>query len=380
MTVPFLDLTRQYAGLVDELEPAVLATLRSGVYVLGDPVERFERAFADYCGTAHAVATSTGTSALHLALLAAGIGPGDEVITVPTTFVATVAAILYAGATPVLVDVDPVTLTMDPDLVEAAITPRTRAVMPVHFHGRLADMARISAVAEAHGLVVIEDAAQAHGARRGGTRAGAFGRLGCFSFYPGKNLGAAGEGGAVTTDDPELAARLRALRDWGQSEARSVHTLRGYNFRMDALQGAVLGVKLRHVDGWNAARRRVARVYSAGLSDRVTRPVAGLSADHVWHVYAIAVDDRDRLRAALADAGIATNIHYPRPVHLQPAYAEFGQGPGSFPVAEAFSARTLSLPIFPELMCDEIDRVIAAVNAEVARSSNRAPGIKELVQ
>ncbi|ETX28750.1 DegT/DnrJ/EryC1/StrS family aminotransferase [Roseivivax isoporae] len=380
MTVPFLDLKRQYAGLVDELEAAALAALRSGAYVLGEPVERFEAAFAAYCGTRFAIATSTGTSALHLALLAADIGPGDEVITVPTTFVATSAAVIYAGATPVLIDVDPVTLTMDPARIEAAITPRTKAILPVHFHGRLADMAEICRIADAHGLTVIEDSAQAHGARRGGTRAGAFGAMGCFSFYPGKNLGAAGEGGAVTTDDPDLAARLRALRDWGQSEARSVHTLHGFNYRMDAIQGAVLDVKLRHLDAWNAGRRQVAREYGARLGDGVGKPLPSTFEDHVWHVYAITTDDRDGLRAALTEAGIATNVHYPRPVHLQPAYAHLGNGVGSFPVAEAYATRTLSLPIFPELMAREIDRVVDAVNAAAPGRSARRAELKEVAQ
>jgi dTDP-4-amino-4,6-dideoxygalactose transaminase len=358
--IPFLDLKRQYAEIGDEIEENVCAVLRSGGYVLGKPVEAFEEAFAEYCGTEHAIAVNTGTSALHLALLAAGIGPGDEVITVPTTFVATVAAILYAGARPVLVDVDPETLTMDPAGIEAAITPRTKAVLPVHFHGRLADMEPILAIARSHGLRVIEDAAQAHGATRG-RRAGAFGDLGCFSFYPGKNLGAAGEGGAVTTNDPELAARVRQLRDWGQSE-RYVHAVKGFNFRMDAIQGAVLGVKLKHLDAWNGARRRIANAYDKGLPGWLARAAGPFGDDHVCHVYAIETPDREALRSALTSAGVATNIHYPIPVHLQPAHADLGYAPGSFPVAERYATRTLSLPIFPELQADEVDRVIAAVN------------------
>jgi len=364
--IPFLDLRRQYDGIRDELEAAVLSVLRSGQYVLGEPVERFEEDFAAYCGTRHAVAVSTGTAALHLALLAAGIGPGDEVITTPTTFVATVAAVLYCGATPVMVDVDPKTLAMDPAKCARAITPRTRAILPVHFHGRLADMAALAEIARTHGLTLIEDAAQAHGARRDGIRAGAFGAMGCFSFYPGKNLGAAGEGGAVTTDDADLAARLRALRDWGQTE-RSLHALRGYNFRMDAVQGAVLGVKLAHLEEWTAARREIARAYDAALSDRIWRPAAAVGEDHVYHVYAIGSDERDAFRRALAEAGIATNIHYPRPVHLQPAYADLAGGAGSFPVAEAYARRTLSLPIFAELALSEVAQVAAAVNALAER-------------
>ncbi|MFQ6777524.1 DegT/DnrJ/EryC1/StrS family aminotransferase [Cereibacter sphaeroides] len=372
--IPLLDLKRQYAVLGPEIEERVCAVLRSGGYVLGRPVEAFEEAFARYCGTREAIAVNTGTSALHLALLALGIGPGDEVITVPTTFVATVAAILYAGARPVLVDVDPRTLTMDPARIEAAITPRTRAIMPVHFHGRLADMEGILAVARAHGLRVVEDAAQAHGAERGGLRAGAFGDIGCFSFYPGKNLGAAGEGGAVATNDPELAARVRQLRDWGQSE-RYVHTMKGFNFRMDAIQGAVLGVKLPHLDGWNAARRRVANAYEAGLAAGLVRAAGPFGADHVCHVYALETEDRPGLMAALAAAGVGCGIHYPVPVHLQPAYADLGYGAGSFPIAERYATRTLSLPIFPEMTDEEIGRVIAAVNDHVAPEA--APEAKE---
>lgn len=359
--IPFLDLQAQYATLRDALEPAILAALRSCNYVLGAPVEGFEESFARYCGTDHAVALNSGTSALHLALLAAGIGPGDEVVTVPATFVATAAAILYAGATPVFVDIDPDTWTMDPAALEAAITPRTRAVMPVHFHGRLADMAAIAAVTRRHGLVLIEDAAQAHGAQRDGKRAGAFGDIGCFSFYPGKNLGACGEGGAITTNDPDLAARVRALRDWGQ-KGRYNHVLRGYNFRMDALQGAALGVKLGWIEGWNHERRRIATLYDTHLAPGLARAKGPFGPDHVCHVYAILSDDRDRLKADLQDAGIATNIHYPRPVHLQPAYAGLGYGPGDFPVTEDFSRRTLSLPIYPEMPQSHVEEVIRAVN------------------
>lgn len=374
--IPFLSLKRQYAGIARDVEEAVLTTLRSGHYVLGEPVERFEEAFAAYCGTDHAVAVNTGTSALQLALLAAGVGPGDEVITVANTFVATVAAVVETGARPVLVDVDPVTLNMDPAAIAPAITPRTKAVMPVHLHGRLADMEAILEVARAHGLTVIEDAAQAHGAQRGAKRAGAFGDLGCFSFYPGKNLGAAGEGGAVVTDDPDLAHKLRQLRDWGQSE-RYLHQVKGYNFRMDAIQGAVLGVKLPHLDHWNAGRRRVANAYDAALSPSLARAAGPFGEDHVCHVYAICPEDRDAFRAGLAEAGVATNSHYPRPVHLQPAFAHLGYGPGSLPVTEAYARRTLSLPMFPELTPQETAQVIDAVNALTERTAERPTNKEE---
>lgn len=359
--IPFLDLSAQYRAIGPDLEAAVLATLRSGNYVLGEPVERFEARFAAYCGTDHAVALNSGTSALHLALLAAGVGPGDEVITVPATFVATVAAIVYTGATPVLVDINPVTWTMDPAGLAAAVTPRTKAVIPVHLHGRLADMAAIGAIARRHGLMVIEDAAQAHGADRDGIRAGAFGDIGCFSFYPGKNLGACGEGGAITTNRGDLAAAVRSLRDWGQ-QGKYNHVRHGFNFRMDAIQGAVLGVKLGHLDAWNAGRRRVANTYHAGLAHDVGRPAGPIGADHACHVYAIRVADRDRLRRALQGAGVATNIHYPCPVHLQPAYRSLGYRKGDFPVTEALAEETLSLPLFPELSPHEAQVVIDAVN------------------
>lgn len=369
--IPFLDLKRQYAGIGKDIENAVIQTLRSGNYVLGDQVERFEGHFAAYCGMRYAIATSTGTSALHLALLAADVGPGDEVITVASTFVATVAAILYCGAKPVLVDVDPATLTMDTAQCAAAVTQRTKAIMPVHFHGRLADMAALCAIADAHKLTVIEDAAQAHGATRDGTRAGGFGHIGCFSFYPGKNLGAAGEGGAVTTNDPDLAARIKMLRDWGQ-ERRSVHSCLGYNYRMDAIQGAVLDIKLPHLDDWNAARRKIALAYEKGLTDLVGRPTQAQDADHVFHVYAITSPERDELRAALDASGIGTNIHYPRPVHLQPGYSDLRYGPGSLPHSEAYAMRTLSLPIFAELRSDEVSQVISAVNAFAANATRQA--------
>lgn len=358
--IPLLDLSAQYKTIGPELEAAVLSTLRSGNYILGEAVAQFEEDFAAFCGTKHAVALNSGTSALHLALLAADIGPGDEVITVPMTFVATVAAIVYAGATPVFVDIDPASLTMDPAAVEAAITPRTRAILPVHLHGRLADMSALAAIASRHGLVLIEDAAQAHGARRDGKCAGAFGAMGCFSFYPGKNLGACGEGGAVTTDDAGLADTLRLLRDWGQRE-RYTHLRHAFNYRMDAVQGAALGVKLRHLAAWTAARQRIAQTYQDRLEGELVRPAA-IGPDHACHVYAIRVADRDRVRSQLLDAGVATNIHYPRPVHLQPAYAYLGYTSGSFPISEGYAAETLSLPIFPEMTAAQIDAVVEAVS------------------
>lgn len=359
--IPFLDLRAQYREIGPEIEKAVVAVLHGCDYVLGETVERFEAEFADYCGADHAVALNSGTSALHLALLAAGVGPGDEVITVPMTFVATTAAIVYAGATPVFVDIDPRTWTMDPALIEAAVTPRTRAILPVHLHGRLADMTAIRVVANRHGLPVIEDAAQAHGAERGGRRAGAIGDIGCFSFYPGKNLGACGEGGAVTTNSAEVAERIRSLRDWGQ-EGKYNHVRHGFNFRMDAVQGAALRVKLPRLDAWNAGRRRAANVYQTGLGPEIGRPAGPIAADHACHVYAVRLPNRDAARDELARAGIATGIHYPTPVHLQPAYAHLGHRRGAFPASEALAAETLSLPLYPELGEDRAARVVQAVN------------------
>ncbi|MFN3527048.1 MAG: DegT/DnrJ/EryC1/StrS family aminotransferase [Paracoccus sp. (in: a-proteobacteria)] len=359
--IQFLDVKAQYDEVAPDLEAAVLATLRSGSYVLGAPVETFEAQFARFCGARHAVAVSTGTAALHLALVAAGIGPGDEVITVPATFVATVAAIVYAGATPVFVDIDPVTWNMDPHALAAAITPRTRAILPVHLHGRLADMDAILRIARYYDLTVIEDAAQAHGARRG-QHAGTFGDMGCFSFYPGKNLGACGEGGAVVTDDDDLAERLRCLRDWGQI-GKYNHILRGFNYRMDAVQGAALSAKLPHLEAWNAARRGVANAYHRGLDNRTDRAAGPFGADHACHVYAIRTGARDPMRAALSAAGVPTGIHYPVPVHLQPCHADLGYHAGDFPVAEALAATTLSLPIHPHMTPDQIRTVIGAVNA-----------------
>ncbi|MBZ9936036.1 DegT/DnrJ/EryC1/StrS family aminotransferase [Mesorhizobium sp. BR1-1-16] len=359
--IPFLDLRAQYASIGPELEAAVIAAMRDGNFVLGERVERFEDNFAAYCGTDHAVAVNSGTSALHLALLAAGIGPGDEVITVPATFVATTAAIVYTGATPVYVDIDPVTWTMAPELIADKVTSRTKAIMPVHLHGRLADMASICAIARLLGLLVIEDAAQAHGAERDGTRAGAFGDIGCFSFYPGKNLGACGEGGIVTTSRDDFAAVIRSLRDWGQ-EGKYNHVRHGFNFRMDSIQGAVLDVKLPHLDRWNSQRRRVANLYHDGLRGPLGLPAGPIGLDHACHVYAVRTADRADLKAALGDAGIATGIHYPVPVHLQPAYAQLGYHAGDFPVSEALALQSLSLPLFPELTDDQVAFIIDVVN------------------
>jgi dTDP-4-amino-4,6-dideoxygalactose transaminase len=370
--VPFLDLKAQYASLKDEVEPAVLRALASTQFVLGDEVSHFEQRFATYCQVKEAVALNSGTSALHLALLAAGIGPGDEVITVTMTFVATTAAVLYAGAKPVFVDVDPETWTMDPAQIERAITPRTKAILPVHLHGRVADMDPILEIAARHGLVVIEDAAQSHGAEYKGRRAGSMGVIGCFSFYPGKNLGAFGEGGAAVTNDPALAHHMRVLRDWGQ-EGKYNHVVPGYNYRMDGVQGAVLNVKMGHIETWTEARR----AHAARYNERLAGLGLGLPASegndrHVWHVFAVRAVDRDGIATRLKEAGIGTGIHYPIPVHLQKAYADLGYKPGDFPVSERLGAEFLSLPMYPEMTDAQITEVVSAVSRALQNLSSAA--------
>jgi len=360
--VPYLDLACQHEPLRDEF----LATFRriadSGRFVLGKEVEGFEDEFAAYCGVGHAVAVNSGTSALHLALMAAGVGPGDEVVTSAMTFVATVAAITYVGAKPVLADVDPVTFCIDPDAVESAVTPRTKAIVPVHLFGEPADMAPLLALAERSGLLVIEDAAQAHGALYRGKRAGSLGKAAAFSFYPGKNLGAFGEGGAVVTDDGDLADRVRSLRDWGQS-GKGNHVLRGFNYRMDAIQGAVLRIKLRHLDDWNDMRRSVAAIYDERLADTpLVLPGAKSDCRHVYHVYAVRDGDRDRLREWLAGRGIQSGVHYAQPVHLAPAYADLRYRRGDFPVAESITRNVLSLPVFPGMSKQQVELVVDAIH------------------
>jgi len=366
--VPFLDLKAQYRGIRDEVNAAILNVVESGQFVLGDAVEAFEKNFAAYCNVEHAVALNSGTSALHVALLAAEIGPGDEVITVPMTFVATTAAVLYAGATPVFVDVDPVTWTMDPAAIKAAVTAKTRAILPVHLHGRMADMGAIMAVAQRHDLIVIEDAAQSHGADHHDRRAGSIGAVGCFSFYPGKNLGAYGEGGAAVTNDAGLARRMRALRDWGQ-EGKYNHVMHGFNYRMDGIQGAVLDVKMRHIEGWTEARRAHAARYNemfAALGLDLGLPAPEGNSRHVWHVYAVRMKERDRVASCLKDRGVATGIHYPVPVHMQPAYRDRGYRQGNLPISERLAAEFLSLPIFPEMSNDQIDEVVEAVRSSLS--------------
>jgi dTDP-4-amino-4,6-dideoxygalactose transaminase len=363
--VPYLDLTAQYRTIQADVEAAVSRVLASGHYVLGPEVAAFEEEFASWCHTAHAVAVNSGTSALHLALVAAGVKPGDEVITTPFTFVATVAAICAAGAQPVFVDIDPASFTIDAERATRAVTPRTRAIVPVHLYGQPADMDPILDVARRHGLRVIEDAAQAHGARYKGRPAGSLGDFGCFSFYPGKNLGACGEGGLVVTSDAEGAKTLRMLRDWGQAR-KYEHLLRGFNYRMDAIQGAILRIKLARLPEWTAARRVRAARYGALLADASLRTPREMPyAEHVYHVYAIRTADRAALQRSLDELGVQTGIHYPTPVHLQPAYADLGYRAGEFPEAEAAAREVLSLPLYPELSDGQQDQVAGALRAAV---------------
>ncbi len=364
--IPLMDLKAQYQSIKSEIDAAVIAVLESSAYILGPEVAKFEEEFAEFQGGGTCVAMNSGTSALHLAFLAAGIGAGDEVITTAMTFIATASAITYAGARPVFVDIDPDTWNIDPAKIEAAITPRTKAIVPVHLHGRVADMDAIIAIARRHNLLVIEDAAQAHGAEYKGRRAGSMGDISCFSFYAGKNLGAAGEGGAAISRNPDYIKTMRLLRDWG-AEQKYVHTLRGYNYRMEGIQGAVLRVKLRHLEKWTEARIAHAAAYDSALDDLgITRPASTPKGDrNVYHIYAVRVADRERVRQGMVDAGVGVGMHYPVPVHLQPTFAEFGYKKGDFPIAEAMADETLSLPLYAEMTAEQRDTVCAALAEQV---------------
>jgi dTDP-4-amino-4,6-dideoxygalactose transaminase len=359
--VPYLDLKAQYQSIKPEVDAAIARVLESSQFVLGAEVAAFEQEFADYCEARECIALNSGTSALHLALLAAGVEPDDEVITVPFTFVASVAAVIYAGARPVLVDIDSRSFTMDTAALEAVITPRTKAIMPVHLYGHPCDMDPIMDVARRYGLVVIEDAAQAHGAKYKGRPVGTIGDIGCFSFYPTKNLGAYGEGGAVTTNTVEYAQKVRSLRDWGQ-DRKYHHALHGYNYRMEGFQGAILRVKLRHLEEWTEARRTIAKKYNELLANcGLKLPVEMPWARHVYHVYTLQTESRDGLQKALLAEGIQTAIHYAIPVHLQPAYSNLGYGMGSLPQSEIAAQQVLSLPMYPELPEQSIRQVASAV-------------------
>lgn len=367
--IPFVDLRAQYHSIKGEIDAAVLGVLESCQFTLGSEVSKFEEEFAAYTSSRFAVGVNTGTSALHLALLAANIGPGDEVITVPFTFVASVAAIYYTGARTVFVDIDPRTYTIDSARIEAAITPKTKAIIPVHLYGQPADMDPIMVVARKHKLIVIEDACQAHGAEYRGRRVGSIGDFGCFSFYPGKNLGACGEGGLVTTQEGEFNRTVRMLRDWG-AEKKYLHLLKGYNYRLEGMQGAVLRVKLKYLEQWTEARRALAARYDGRfLNSGIVTPIAMSYARHVYHIYAIRTEERAKWQETLQAQGIQTGIHYPVPVHLLPAYADLGYEAGQFPHSERAANQVLSLPMFPEMTAVQADTVTRAV----LQLASRAP-------
>jgi dTDP-4-amino-4,6-dideoxygalactose transaminase len=360
-TVPYLDLRAQYRTLRSEVLSAFEEICESTSFAQGRATSEFEAKFAAYCGVDHCVSLNSGTSALHLALRCLDVGPGDEVVTVSMTFIATAWAISYVGATPVFVDIDPLRRTLNPDNLEAAITSRTKAIIPVHLYGMPAEMDRIMAIAERHGLPVIEDAAQAHGARYRGRRVGQFGQIACFSFYPTKNLGAYGEGGALVTNDASIAHRARSLRDHAQSQ-KYLHDEIGYNYRMDSFQAAVLSIKLKYLDEWNTARIDRARQYTELLKGSSYKLPADMSVSEcVWHCYVIETPERDRVRSALQDVGIQSAVHYPVPVHLQKAYAHLNYRSGDLPITEALCEHCLALPIYPELSKEKISRVASVL-------------------
>lgn len=361
MKVPFLDLKSEYAELRDEILPALDRICRESAFVQGPEVEAFEKEFAEFCGTRHCVALSNGTAALHLGLLALGVQPGDEVITTPNTFLATAEAITYCGAQPVLVDIDPATANIDANLIERALTRRTRAILPVHLYGRPADMHAIRSIAARHDLRVLEDAAQAHGARYRGERVGGLAHAAAFSFYPTKNLGAYGEGGALTTNDDLVAQFARAARSHGQT-ARYAHEFVGYNYRMQGFQGAVLRIKLRCLNAWTEKRQAIAREYRRILQNaRVELPVDDPRDECVYHQFVIYVNNRCSVIAKLAEREIESAIHYPRPVHLQPAYSSLGDPAGTFPLTERACDRVLSLPLFPSMTDEQVKHVADSV-------------------
>jgi len=372
MKVPFLDLKSHHAPLFKKFEHAIREVIESSAFAGGPFVEKFEEEYAAFCGSRYAIAVGNGTDALWLTLLALGIGEGDEVITVPNTFIATAEAITYCKARPVFVDVDKDTFTMNPAELEKALTERTKAIIPVHLFGQPADMDPILEFARAYGLFVIEDAAQAHGAEYKGRKAGTMGDASCFSFYPGKNLGALGEAGAVVTDDPELRDQIRMLRDHGQSR-KYYHSLMGWNCRMDGIQGAVLSIKLCHLNKANSLRRKHAQEYNQAFAgiDEVLAPFEATYARHVYHVYAIRLQDRDAVSRCLQEKGVGCAVHYPVPIHLQEACRNLGYQKGAFPISENLADQFLSLPMFPELTEEQIEYV--------ARSVIEVVGVEALV-
>lgn len=365
MPIPLVDLTRQYRSIQPELDAAIAAVLADTAFILGPHTKRFEEKFAEFVGVDHCVALNSGTDGLLLAYQALGIGSGDEVITVANTFFATTEPLGHLGARPVFVDIDPETYLIDPTKIEAAITKRTKAIVPVHLFGQLAPMTPILQIAKAHKLAVIEDCAQAHGATQGGQMAGTFGDIGIYSFYPGKNLGAYGDAGCIVTKSDHYAATIRSLRDHGRT-SKYEHAEVGYSSRMDGLQAAILSAKLPHLLAWTEARRRIAARYQALLPHSLKRPVEASGNRHVYHLYTVELDERDRALAALKAAGIGAGVHYPIPLHQQPAYRDRRIDPGSLAVTERVAERILSLPLFPELSDEEVATVTEAVTQHVA--------------
>jgi dTDP-4-amino-4,6-dideoxygalactose transaminase len=361
--IPFVDLAAQYATIAEEVHEAFARVLKKTDFILGEEMYRFEEEFAAYCDVEYAVGVDSGTSALEMVLMAYGVGPGDEVITTANTFIATALAISYVGATPVLIDMHPQTYEMNHSLLKAAITPRTKAIMPVHLYGHPADMDPIMEIAHQYGLIVVEDASQAHGARYKGRRVGSLGHAAAFSLYPGKNLGAYGDAGIIVTHDARIAETLRRLRNYGQTQ-KYHHVQRGYNRRLDTLQAALLRVKLRYLDDWNAARRRHAALYHQLLkSAPVVLPEVADGAEPVYHLYVVRTHRRDALQTHLQAHGIAVGIHYPIPIHLQPAYDDLGYQKGDFPITEQAADQILSLPMYPELTPDAIAHIAATISA-----------------
>lgn len=366
MTIPLVDLKAQYLSIKDEIDAAIQRVVDSTSFIMGPDVRAFEEEFARFCGVQHAVGVDSGTAALHLAFLACGIGPGDEVITTPHTFIATIGMLGRVGARPVFVDIDPRTYNIDPARIEAAITERTQAIMPVHLYGQPAEMDPILEIADRHGLKVIEDAAQAHGAEYKGRRAGSMGHVAIFSFYPGKNLGAYGDAGALVTNDGEIAEKARLLRNHGRRD-KYEHLLQGFNYRMDTLQAAILGAKLAHLKEWNEARRRHAATYRELLSGLdLVLPYEPEHVRAVYHLFVVRLQgslsqERDALREHLKARGISTGIHYPIPLHLQPAYRHLGYKEGDFPITEECARQVLSLPMYPELTQEQMEEVTRAI-------------------
>lgn len=361
MNVPFVDLKIQYQALAEEINAGVVSVMKRSDFILGEEVSLFEKEFAAFCGARHAIGVASGTDALYLGLLACGVGPGDEVITVANTFIATVLAISFVGAKPVLVDVDRVTYNMDAAKAKAAITKRTKAIVPVHLYGQAADMAAVMQLATDYDLKVVEDACQAHGTLYRSRSAGTIGDVGCFSFYPGKNLGAYGDGGLVVTNDDELANRLRMLRNYGQ-RVKYYHEFRGLNSRLDTMQAAILRIKLKRLAAWNEMRRQHAQTYNELLPDAgVIPPTEAPYGKHVYHLYVVRTKKRDELKKHLESKGISVGIHYPVPIHLQHAYKDLGHAAGAFTVTERCAQEIVSLPMFPELTDEQIGYVASAI-------------------